>query len=345
MPGFASLVDQKRPVRLLTAALVSGNLPHAFLFTGLEGIGKKTTAIAFAMACNCIKLQTHSVVNSSNKDAPADKLGHNDIEPCGRCRSCKKIISKNHPDIHIIKPSGDILKVDQIRELCRKLVLKPYEALIRLAIIADAHRLNAEAGNTLLKTLEEPPEHTVFILTALQASDLLPTIASRCQHIRFNPITRHSLQTYIENNFGLAPGQASAIASMAGGSITRAETMTKTDWISRRNWIINEIEALPARSINYRLAFAEALSKNKDWVFTAFEIMKHWLRDVVICKHCPEKIINMDLSDKIKTASKQTPVGLLISKIKAIEKAERDIKANANLRLTLDTLTITLSKG
>ena len=132
---------------------------------------------------------------------------------------------------------------------------------------------------------------------------------------------------------------------MAGGSITRAETMTKTDWISRRNWIINEIEALPARSINYRLAFAEALSKNKDWVFTAFEIMKHWLRDVVICKHCPEKIINMDLSDKIKTASKQTPVGLLISKIKAIEKAERDIKANANLRLTLDTLTITLSKG
>ena len=283
MPGFASLVDQKRPVRLLTAALVSGNLPHAFLFTGLEGIGKKTAATAFAMACNCIKLQEHSV-NSSDKDAPSDKLDYSVIEPCGRCRSCKKIISKNHPDIHIIKPSGDILKVDQIRELCRKLALKPYEALIRLAIIADAHRLNAEAGNTLLKTLEEPPEHTVFILTALQMSDLLPTIVSRCQHIRFNPISRHSLQAYIENNSGLAPGQASAIASMAGGSITRAETMAKTDWISRRNWIIDEIQDLPARSINFRLAFAEALSKNKDWVFTAFEIMKNWLRDVVICK-------------------------------------------------------------
>jgi DNA polymerase-3 subunit delta' len=132
---------------------------------------------------------------------------------------------------------------------------------------------------------------------------------------------------------------------MAGGSMTRAETMTKTDWISKRNWIIDEMEALPARSVNFRLAFAEALSKNKDWIFTAFEIMKNWLRDVAICEHCPEKIINMDLSNKIKAVSKQTPVGLLISRLKAIEKAERDIKTNANLRLTLDTLIITLSKG
>jgi len=344
VPGFASIIDQKRPVRLLTAAILSGNLPHAFLFTGLEGTGKKTAATAFAMACNCIKLQKHSV-NSSDKDIPAARLDNNVIEPCGRCRSCKKIISKNHPDIHIVKPAGDILKVDQIRELCRKLALKPNEARIRIAVIADAHRLNAEAGNTLLKTLEEPPEHTVFILTALQTSDLLPTITSRCQHIRFNPISRNSLQTYIENHFGLASGQASAIASMAGGSMTLAETMAKTNWLSRRNWIINEMETLPAQPINFCLAFAEALSKNKGWIFTAFEIMKNWLRDLAVFKDCPEKIINMDLSEKIKAASKQIPVGLLISKLQAIEKAERDIKANANLRLTLDALVIKLSKG
>jgi len=343
VPGFASLLDQKRPVRLLTAALLSGNLPHAFLFTGLEGIGKKIAATAFAMACNCIKLQERSV-NSFDNDTPADNLDHNAIEPCGRCRSCKKIISKNHPDIHIIKPLGDILKVDQIRELCRKLALKPYEARVRLAVITDAHRLNAEAGNTLLKTLEEPPEHTVFILTALQTSDLLPTIASRCQHIRFNPISRHSLQAYIENHFGLTPGQASAIASISGGSMTRAETMAKKDWMSKRKWIIDEMETLPTRAVNFRLAFAEALSKNKAGVFTAFEIMKNWLRDVAVYRHCPEKIINMDLTDKIKAASIQTSEGLLISKFKAIEKAEHDIKTNANLRLTLDSLVITLSK-
>ena len=120
MPGFASLVDQKRPVRLLTAALLSGKLPHAFLFTGLEGIGKKTVATSFAMACNCIKLQEISVI-SPEKDISSGNEDINVFEPCGSCRSCKKIISDNHPDIHIIKPSGDILKVDQIRELCRKL--------------------------------------------------------------------------------------------------------------------------------------------------------------------------------------------------------------------------------
>ena len=118
-----------------------------------------TAAMAFAMACNCSNLQSHAV-SAINKDTPVKPI-HQDIDPCGKCRSCKKIISKNHPDIHIVKPSGDILKVEQIRSLCKKLVLKPYEAMIRLAIIADAHKLNPEAGNTLLKTLEEPPDRTI----------------------------------------------------------------------------------------------------------------------------------------------------------------------------------------
>jgi len=339
--GFASLVDQKRPVRLLTAALSSGHLPHAFLFTGIDGIGKKTAAMAFAMACNCFNRQ-NGVLPEQSESVPAERCP---IEPCGECRSCKKIISGNHPDIILVNPSGAMIKVDQIRALCGKLVLKPYEANKRFAIITDAQKLNPEAGNTLLKTLEEPPEHTVFILTALQASDILPTIVSRCQQIRFNPISLNSLQTTIKNNHGLDSAKASAIASMAQGSITRAESMTKSNWIDKRNWIIDELEALPSRSINLSLAFSEALSKNKEWLFTAFEIMKNWLRDIVVYNYAPEKIINKDLSEKIKISSEKTPVNALVMKIKAIEKAERDIKANSNIRLTLDSLMIMLSKG
>ena len=341
VPGFTSLVGQKRPVRLLTAALTSGNLPHAFLFTGIEGIGKKRAAMAFAMACNCFNRQKGVHAEQPESIQPE----HNPIEPCGRCRSCKKIISGNHPDIILVKPAGIMIKVDQIRALCSKLVLKPYEAYKRFAIITDAQKLNPEAGNTLLKTLEEPPEHTVFILTALQASDILPTIVSRCQQIRFNPIPPHSLKTFIENAYGLDAAEASVIASMAQGSIARAESMTKSNWIDKRNWIIDEVEALPSRSINLCLAFSDALSKNKEWLFTAFEIMKNWLRDLVVYKYTPEKIINKDLSEQIKASSKRAPVNSLILKIKAIEKAERDIKSNSNLRLTLDSLIITLSKG
>ena len=113
-----------------------------------------------------------------------------------------------------------MIKVDQIRALSDRLTLKPYEAAKRVAIITDAHKFNTEAGNTLLKTLEEPPEHTLFILTALQASDMLPTIVSRCQQIRFNPINRKSLATYVAHHFKVTEAEASVIASMARGSRT-----------------------------------------------------------------------------------------------------------------------------
>ncbi|RJP92566.1 MAG: DNA polymerase III subunit delta', partial [Desulfobacteraceae bacterium] len=207
--GFAALVDQERPVRLLTAVLSSGHLPHAFLFTGLEGIGKKTAAMAFAMTCNCLE------INLFPAQAPTGEIRqHAMIAPCGACRSCKKIISGHHPDIIFIQSAGDMIKVDQIRALGDKLTRKPYEASKRVVIISDAHKFNTESGNTLLKTLEEPPEHTLFILIALQASDMLPTIVSRCQQIRFNPIHHESLATYVENRYATTPAAVAAIASM-----------------------------------------------------------------------------------------------------------------------------------
>ncbi|MFZ2631017.1 MAG: DNA polymerase III subunit delta' [Desulfosalsimonadaceae bacterium] len=337
--GFASLIDQARPVRLLTAMLSSGNLPHALLFTGLEGIGKKTAAMAFAMACNCLELKLFPAQASGRSFPPLA------MDPCGQCRSCKKILSGHHPDIIFIEPAGDMIKVDQIRALSDRLTLKPYEASKRVAIIRDTHKFNTEAANTLLKTLEEPPDHTLFILTALQASDMLPTIVSRCQQIRFNPIHRKSLETYLVDQYQMAPAEAAVIASMARGSRICADSMAHARWMNKRNWLISEMEALPSRSVSGCLALAETLSKNKDWVSAAFEIMKNWLRDIAVYRCRPEKIINRDLLDQLQTAARSTTPDSLVIKFKAIEQAERDIKSNANLRLTLDALIITLSKG
>jgi len=339
--GFASLIDQERPVGLLTALLSSGNLPHAFLFTGLDGIGKKTAAMAFAMACNCLELKLFSRPASGSGFRPPAI----NIDPCGACRSCKKIISGHHPDIIVIAPAGDMIKVDQIRALSDRLTLKPYEASKRVVIICDAHKFNTEAANTLLKTLEEPPEHTLFVLTALQASDMLPTIISRCQQIRFNPISQKSLAAWVADQYPVTPAEASVIASLAQGSKTSADAFVKKSFMDRRNWVIGEMQALPSRSLTGRLAFAEILSKHKDWIFTAFEIMKNWLRDIAVYPCQPEKIINRDLQDKIANATRCITPESLALQFKAIEQAERDIKANANLRLTLDALVITLSKG
>jgi len=227
--------------------------------------------------------------------------------------------------------------------------MKPYEARLRVAIITDAQTLNPPAGNALLKVLEEPPDQTIFILTAPHASDLLPTIASRCHHIRFNPISRENLTDRLVEKQGLDPGDAAIFATIANGSYSKAVSMirpnSRDNWISRRNWLANEVGSLSSRSIGLRLAFASQLLKNKDILQDSLEIIKSFLRDLVICKYYPEKIINKDLTDKIQYASQQMTVASILSKITDIQTAQKDIRANANLMLTLEVLVMRLAKA
>jgi DNA polymerase III subunit delta' len=353
-PTFDSITDQKRPVRILAAFLKKRNIPHALLFTGIEGVGKKDAALAFAMACNCTgekRRRSESIDNATIKnDLPAA------VNPCGYCRSCRKIESGNHPDIIRIRPSGASIKIDQIRGFCDTLAMKPYEARVRVVIISDAHALNPSASNALLKMLEEPPDSSILILTACQISDLLPTIISRCQHIRFNPVSVKSIETRLIENQGLAPDKASIIAAMANGSISRAFAMNNSSWINRRNWLINAVGpyqpdqsdqpgTLFSMSSGMLMAFAEMLKKNKDFLFDSLEIIKSWLRDLVIYNFHPEKIINKDLITKIQYASQKIDIKSLLLKIDAIQAAQKDIQSNANLRLTLETMMMRIGSG
>jgi len=223
VPGFESIIDQKLPIRILTTCLRDGNIPHALLFTGIDGVGKRTTALLFSMACNCEQLA--SGIFQKRLD---------DI-PCCRCRSCKKVESANHPDIIHIKHSGNIIKIAQIRSLCHTLSMRPYEAKKRVVLISEAQTLNAEAGNALLKVLEEPPEHTLIILTALNTANLLPTIVSRCQEIRFGPVSQENLMRLLLHEKGMEAEAARVIAAMANGSISKALVMGDDIWINLRN--------------------------------------------------------------------------------------------------------------
>jgi len=331
-------------VRILTTIIRNGNIPHALLFTGIEGVGKQTTAMAFAMALNCtaqIRSAERGMQNQEKVQIPT--------ESCCSCRSCKKIQTGNHPDIIHLKPSGAFIRVDQIRGLCRTLSLKPFEARRRVVLISDSHAMNPAAGNALLKILEEPPGRTILILTTLQISDLLPTIVSRCQHIRFNPISRSALKKFLIEKQGLHPDNASTLATLAHGSFSRALSLSRTNWISRRKWLIHasgldQPESLSLRSVGSLLAFAERLSKNKETLFDALEIMKTWLRDLVVWKYHPEKIINKDFIDSIQNISQKSTAASLLLKIAAIQEAQKDIQANSNLRLTLDVLMMRMAR-
>ena len=226
--------------------------------------------------------------------------------------------------------------------------MKPYEAKLRVVIISDAQAMNPSAGNALLKVLEEPPDKTILILTAMQTSDLLPTIVSRCQHIRFNPIPQKHLETLLVEKRGTHPDDAKIIAAMANGSVSKAFSMTgkKTpiDWIRRRTWLIDEVQALPQRPMAARLAFAAMLSGDNRVLGESLEVLKSWFRDLVVWKFHPERILNTDLKGKVQRIAPTMTVGSILSKIDDIHAAQKNIQANTNLRLTLEVLILQLAE-
>lgn len=351
MVGFESILGQEKPIRLLTTLLQNETIPHALLFLGIEGVGKKTTALAIAMAGNCMGHGDENLPKKKKIRANRSTIQEitTKIEICGCCKSCSKIKSGNHPDIILVEPTGNFIRINQIRNLCNTLTMKPYEARLRVVIISDAQAMNPAASNALLKMLEEPPDRTVLILTAVHTSDLLPTIVSRCQHIRFSPIPHDHIEALLIEKQGASHDDAKIIATMANGSISKAFSMmrhmSKINWIKRRAWLLNSVESLSLMSIPSRLAFAEHLSKNKVALADSLEVMKSWFRDLVICKFQPAQIINKDLSEKIQRNSKKMTVDSLLLKIDDIHLAQKNIQANTNLRLTLEVLIMRLAKA
>ena len=346
MSGFDSIIDQDRPLRILTAFLQKGTIPHALLFTGIDGVGKERAAVAFSMACNCAGKPaisgTEGAHRRSSKDPGTSR--HFSVNPCGRCRSCRRIESNNHPDIIRLKPSGPFIKIDQIRSLCQTLALKPYEAASRVVIISDAQAMNPAAGNALLKVLEEPPAHTILILVASHPTDLLPTIVSRCQHIRFNPISQLDLASILVREHGLDAANASVIANLAGGSVSRALRLYQTNWINRRNWLISELDTLSADSVNRLLAFGDQLAENKEDLPDVLEVLMSWLRDLVITKLQPDRLCNHDLASNLKLSSQKMSLASLLSKFETIHSTQLAIQSGTNIRLAMESMVLKLSR-
>lgn len=319
---FESIIGQERAIRLLSRMLHNDRLAHALLFTGIDGIGRQTTAKALAMALNC-----------------ANPVGES---ACGMCRSCQKAISGNHPDVIIVKPSGVFIKIDQVRSLRKHLRFAPLERGRRVIIINDAQTMNAEASNAMLKILEEPPNDTHIILTASQTTDLLPTIVSRCQNINFRPIPVAKIADVLVAKGNLDQDTAAALAILAKGSLGRALSADANNWMAWRKELLERVGSVSTGSTQELFVFAEALARDKANLEDALDMMTTWFRDFLMCKFEPERILNGDFMEDIQGASQELSIDEILEKTEAVFAAQSAISRRANPRLALEVMMLRL---
>ncbi len=321
---FDSIIGQERPIRFLTQMLKKKNIPHAMLFTGVDGIGKRTTAMAIGMALNC-----------------TNPVG---VSACGECPSCQKVISGAHPDMITVRPEGAFIKINQVRALSRQLRFAPLEGNWRVVIINDAQAMNLEASNAILKVLEEPPKNTFIILTANQTTDLLPTIVSRCQQVAFRPIPHEKVAEVLVELQGLDRQTATTLAVSTKGSLGKALSVDGEKWTVWRARLVEQISSLSIRSIQPVFGFVAAISSDKDKLVDALDMIMTWFRDGLMCKVSPERIINKDFMAKIQNASQGRSVNELLEKVEAVYAAQTAISQNSNPRLALEVMMMRVLK-
>ncbi|MFZ7128723.1 MAG: DNA polymerase III subunit delta' [Desulfobacterales bacterium] len=320
---MARIRGQEAPVRILKTFLERKRLPHALLFSGIDGIGKFTTARLFATAVLCERRE-------AGMEAAFDS--------CERCRSCRLAATGNHPDLQIIEPEGSITRIGRIRELLSIFALKSHAGGYRVAILRDAPAMNPEAANALLKILEEPPERSLLILTADRVSDLLPTIVSRCQSVRFRPLDRETLERLLSELAGVDRREAEVLAFLGRGSSSAALTLHAEGWIRRREWLMDRFENLAESSVAERLALAELLSRDRRQLAITLEMAAGWFRDLAVAQAAPESVENKDQADRIGRWSARLDPDRIQAVLELILKASRSLTGNLNTRLTVEVL-------
>lgn len=321
---FADVAGQEKAKRILRLAFGRGKTSHAYLFQGPAGVGKKLTARAFAAFLHC---------RAEGRD-----------DSCGACPSCRKTASGNHPDLVVLEPDGVQLKIDQIRELKRTLSYPPVEAGDRVVVVPDIHEtmVRAEVANSLLKTLEEPPAQTVFILTAVEAAGILPTIVSRCQVIPFYPLPYAMVSEALAAD-GVAADKAYAMASIAEGSIGRARTLAKTDLLEARRAIVEGLISLTTRqpgAVEQLFSLAEKAALLKEELVDLLELLKLWLKDLMVLAAggSVEAVVNQDLLHTMEQAGARWSHGQLEERVALILKAQRQLRHNCNRAFVCEVL-------
>jgi DNA polymerase III subunit delta' len=330
--AFKDILGHEKAIHLLQRAIRTEKVVHSYLFLGNEGIGKKQVALQFAKALNCLK------------------GGPETGEACDQCLSCRKIRDGFHPDVLLLEPENQTLKVEQVRQMQKDLAYRPYEGRRRVCIITAADRMAPNMSNILLKTLEEPPLHTVIILLANHPRLLLPTILSRCQAVRFHPLPISLVTQWLVEQKGLDPEEAHLVASLSEGSPGKALDLQEEIREIPREALLKEWLGVTSLSFDALEHWTESLPTDRGHLVSILEMAKTLLRDLVMVKTVedPSKLIHFDLRDTLELIAAQWDLSSLLNRIEALHQtilAVSPVRGNANTKLALEAMMLSWGEG
>ena len=317
---FADLVGHAHVKDLLLRTARRGRVPHAWLFEGPEGVGKRTMALAL-LSWLCCRNRT-------------------DDDSCGACIPCRQVTDLSFVDLKVLKPDekGSI-KIDPLREEMPRLLFDPLVGPWKCLLIDDAHAMTLEAANAALKTLEEPPSNTLFVLVT-PTPDILPrTIVSRCLSVSFGPVGTEDVMMFLLRQ-GVAADVARAAAALGRGSPGLALRHTTSEVLAERTDMIRQFLEVANGGAAARLALADELASDKDQVDERLDILESLVRDVLLAAvGAPDAALaNADLAGEIRTFAEAAGPERALEMVQALLDRDAMRRYTPGARIALDRL-------
>jgi DNA polymerase-3 subunit delta' len=332
---FRAIVGHQRVKGLLAGAVKRGSIPPTLLFAGPSGVGKSLVASATAAAVNCL--------------SPVENADGLAIDACGKCRACDRIARGVHVEVTRLQPDDmGVIKIDAVRDVLERTGYRPFEGRRRVVIIDHAETLLDASQNALLKSLEEPPPSTIFILTTAVPAALLPTVRSRCMRLRFGRLTEAEVAEVLMRDLEVSPEDAKAAAALADGSVGQALALASTDLALLRELALQLLRHAGAgRDVASKLQAATALiaggakkERSRDDVGLILRMVASMLRDVELLNAGgdPVALANGVIADELSSLTRTYAGDRARDAFCAVDKAIAALERNAGPKVVAEWL-------
>ena len=326
--GFRSIIGHTDAIQFFQTAISNGRIGHAYLITGEAGSGKRMMADAFAETLLCSQPVTDDAMRP---------------DACLICKSCLKAADGNHPDIITVRhEKPGVISVSEIREqLVGTVDILPYESRYKVYIIPDADKMNPQAQNALLKTIEEPPEYAVILLLSASPEALLPTIHSRCVTVNLKPVPDRELAAYLGDTLHIPDYEARVLTSFAQGNVGRAvRAYGDETFITRRDKTIDLVKRVHGMDTATIMEVIKYIKEDRDYMGDFFDFLTMWFRDVLYFKataDVDQLIFTREIS-AIRAQASSSSYGGLQEILNAIDRCAVRLRSNVNFELALELL-------